>query len=315
MKTLVAGATGNVGFALVRELLARGHSVRAMVRPGSLRASKLDELDIDKVVTELSDESAWSKAGEGADVMYHLIGYLFAPKRSMIEPLNMAAARDAARLCLETGIKHLVFTSSVLVYGPAATMPSREDDARRPNTAYSRAKAAIEDYLLGLADEGLDVTVLRLGHVYGRNVSTVEEFKSLIHLGAYRLAGPGDHLIPPVHVDDVAKALALAGENEAARGQAYNVNDDQPIPLREFSDLLAREIGRPPVKSAPVSLFSASAALLEFLALFTGNPPFFDRDTVRLMSNAHHGDTAKIKQELGWTPRYPSFREGVKTCF
>lgn len=312
MKALVVGASGNIGSRLVVALHSRGHDVRALIRPGSLRpvagGAEIFPADV-------MEPAGLKGAADGVDVVYHLVGYLFAPRRSLVEPLNMAAARNVAEMAIDAGVKRLVFTSSALVYGPGARMPSAEDDFRRPDTAYSRAKAAVEDYLLGLAPRGLQATILRVGHVYGLNVSAIEEFKNLIGRGFYRTAGPGDHLIPPINVDDLALALCLAGENTKAAGRTYNVNDDEPLPLREFSDLLAERMGKGPVKSAPVWLFKSAATFLESLSKVTGRQPFFDRDTVTLMMEAHGGDNARLKRELGWAPKYKSFREGVATCF
>ena len=312
MKALIVGASGNIGSRLVPALRSRGHEVRAMVRPDSKRRPAADNVEI--FSADVMKAAELKGAAGGVDVVYHLVGYLFAPRRSQVEPLNMAAARNVAEMAMAAGVNRLVFTSSVLVYGPNGRLPSAEDDPRRPDTAYSRAKAAVEDYLLSLAPH-LQATIMRVGHVYGPNVSAIEEFKNLIERGFYRTAGPGEHLTPPINVDDLALALCLAGENPKAASRIYNVNDDEPLPLREFSDLLAERIGKGPVKRAPVWVFKSAAALLESLSKVTGRQPFFDLDTVTLMTEAHSGDNARLKRELGWSPKYKSFREGVATCF
>lgn len=313
MKALVVGATGNIGSRLVPALLSRGHDVRVVVRPDSKKRPVPNTVEV--FPADVMGPDSLNGAADGIDVVYHLVGYLFAPKRSLVEPLNIAAARNVAEMALDARVKRLVFTSSVLVYGPGARLPSAEDDPRHPDTAYSRAKAVVEDYLLGLTRRGLRATIMRVGHVYGLGVSAVEEFKNLIGCGLYRTASSGNHLIPPINVDDLALALCLAGEESKAAGRIYNVNDDEPLRLREFSDLIAARMGKGAVKSAPVWFFKSVALLLESFARVTGRPPFFDLDTVKLMTEAHWGDNTRLKEELGWEPKYKSFREGVATCF
>lgn len=311
MKALVVGATGNVGSKLVECLASRGHQVRGISR------SKTEDPreNVEMVVGDVTDPTSLRAAAEGMDVVYHLVGYLFAPRRSQVESLNMTAARNVAETAIEAGVKRIVFTSSVLVYGPEAVMPTPEEHPRRPDTAYSRAKVAVEDYLLSLKSRGLDATIMRVGHVYGPGVSTVEEFKGLIRLGLYRTAGKKDHVIPPINADDLALALCLAGETPKAAGRIYNVNDDDPITLRQFSNLIAARLGKGPVKSSPVWVFKATAGLLEAVSRVSGRRPFFDLDTVTLMMEPHSGDNSRLKNELGWEPAYKSFKEGVDACF
>ena len=314
MKVVVVGAGGNIGSRLVRELCDRGHEVRGIFR-NEKSADRVGDYDFDVFVADIMDENDLRGAFDGYDVCYHLVGYLFAPRKSQIEDINMAAARNVSKACLESGVKRIVFTSSILVYGPDAIMPSKEETRRNPDTAYSKAKVKVEDHLLALESSGISITILRVGHVYGPDVSTVEEFKCLMRKNLYRTAGRADHHIPPIHVEDLANGLALAGESERAKNEIFNISDDEKVTLQEFCDLIASGLGKRPFKSAPVWFFNMSAVFLEALSALTNRRPFFDRDTVVLMREEHYGDNSKIKNVLGWEPKYRSVYEGIDTCF
>ena len=170
-------------------------------------------------------------------------------------------------------------------------------------------------FLFSLIDRSLIPTILRVGHVYGRGISSVEEFKTMIARGVFSLPGSAEHLIPPIHIDDLVIAMAMVAESNKAAGKIYNINDDHPISLKEFCDQLATYMGKPKVDTLPVWLFKSAALLFETISFFTKRRPFFDRDTVKLMTMAHWGDNSKIKEELGWKPDYKSFYDGVGSCF
>ncbi len=314
MKALVVGAAGNIGSALVFELAKRGHEVRALIHRDEQR-KKFEGLDVEFVVGDVMDFESIKEIANGVDIVYHLVGYLFAPRLTQIVPMNMAAAKNVAKACLESGVKRIVFTSSVLVYPVDAKLPVSEDHSLEASTEYEKAKIEVEKYLLGLSAEGLNPTIIRVGHVYGLGVTAVEEFKYYIKKGLYFTAGNGNHIIPPVFVGDLANALALAAEKEEAIGQVFNVNDDDPMTLREFSNLIAKELGKKPVKGFPVWLFKTIAVFNEAGSFVANRRPWFDRDTVKLMQAPHWGDNAKAKKILGWQPQYKSFKEGVKLCF
>lgn len=314
MKALVVGAAGNIGSALVPALTKRGHSVVALIHSPKQR-ERIEGPGVEVVVGDLSDLKNMEHIADGIDVVFHLIGYLFAPRRSQIIDRNVTAAENITEFCLNAGIKRIIFSSSVLVYSRDVPLPAAEDEPVGAETAYGQAKIHIEKYLMSLADKGLVPTIIRVGHVYGKGVSAVEEFKYYIKKGWYRTAGKADHLIPPVFVGDLVEAMVLAAETESAAGQIFNVNDDEPMPLKQFSDLIAKELGKKPVKSIPGWLFNIIALLNEGISFFSNKRPLFDLDTVKLMQTAHWGDNSKAKEVLGWQPRYKSFREGIKECF
>lgn len=314
MKILVTGASGNIGSAVVPELVSRGHQVKAVIHSEKQR-KKFENLNVEIIKADIFNENSLDDHMKGIDVVIHLVGYLFAPRRSQIVELNMKAAKSVANACLKNNVGRIIFSSSVLVYPSTADLPVKEDSILEASTEYEKAKIEVEKYLFSLADKGLKTTVIRIGHVYGKGVSAVDEFIFYISKGLYRTAGDGKHIIPPVYVGDLANAFALAAENEAAVGEVFNINDDSPMTLKEFSDLIALNIGKKPVKSAPIGLFNAIAAFNEATSFVINRRPFFDLDTVKLMSSPHWGDNSKAKEILGWQPEVKSFKEGVKLCF
>ncbi len=314
MKILVTGAAGNIGSHLIPILVDRGHQIRAVVRSKN-QARHLAYPNIEIVEADVMDPKSIAGIADGMDLTYQLVGYLFAPKRHQVETDNLTATKNIARECLKSQVRRIIYSSSLLVYGQNPNIPSLEKDDPNPNTPYGRGKRSAEEFLLSLAGNGLAATILRVGHVYGSGVSSVEEFKNMIARGVFSLPGKGDHLIAPINVDDLAIAMTMAAENKRSAGQIYNVNDDHPLSLKKFSDLLAEYMGKPDTGTLPVWLFKSAALFFETISRFTKRRPFFDRDTVKLLTMAHWGDTSKIKADLGWEPYYKSFNEGLSTCF
>ena len=101
-----------------------------------------------------------------------------------------------------------------------------------------------------------------------------------------------------IHVDDVARATVAALELEASEGHVYNVVDDDPAPVREWLPALASAVGAPRPWRVPTPIARLAAGSFG----------------VRTMTKAQGASNALIKEELGWKPEYPSWREGFRTA-
>jgi nucleoside-diphosphate-sugar epimerase len=112
--------------------------------------------------------------------------------------------------------------------------------------------------------------------------------------GRFAVIGSGENLWDVVHVDDVAGALLLAAER-ATPGSIYHVVDDEPITFYDFMALTAQQLGVGPPRRVP-------AGLARLLA---------GRNAVAAAVRSARSSNARIKQELGWQPRFPTAREGV----
>ena len=138
---------------------------------------------------------------------------------------------------------------------------------------------------------------LRYGGLYGpgNSIGTGGELLAMVHDGKLPLVGDGAGVWSFCHVDDAASATALAVERGAPG--VYNIVDDDPAPVSEWLPELARIIGAKPPRHVPAWVAR----------------PLIGEHGVSLMTKIRGSSNAKAKRELGWEPRYPSWREGFRT--
>jgi nucleoside-diphosphate-sugar epimerase len=295
MRILVTGASGFIGQALCGQLLERGHEVGALVRrPGS-------EPDGTRALAgDLSDgpRLAETLAAERPDCVVHLAAEI-ASQRSerKIREVNANGTAHLVDACLgvagaePTAGPRVVFASTV-VTGDARGALLTEEAPLPVQTPYGRSKQQGER-LVG--QSGLPAVVIRPSHVYGPGGWYANELVARLR-GPGRLAviGRGENLWDVVHVDDVAGALVLAAER-ASPGSVYHVVDDEPITFYDFMALTAEALGVGAPRRVPVALARLIAG----------------RNAVAAVVRSARSSNSKIKQELGWQPRFPRAREGV----
>lgn len=295
MRALVTGASGFIGGVLCAQLLEHGHDVHALVRRAGSAPAGTREL-----VTELSDGPGLARAlaSAGPDCVFHLAAEI-ASQRSerKVREVNVEGTRrllDACRALAGAGVAagpRIVFASTV-VTGDAHGALLTEATPLPVETPYGRSKQEGERLVLGC---GLPAVVLRPSHVYGPGGWYANEL--IAHLrqpGRFAVIGSGENLWDVVHVDDVATALVLAGEGGPA-GSVFHVVDDEPITFYDFMVLTADALGLGAPRRTPVALARIVAG---------GN-------AVAAAVRSARSSNAKLKRELGWTPCFPSAREGV----
>ena len=138
-------------------------------------------------------------------------------------------------------------------------------------------------------ESGRTGVVLRFGAFYGADATQALDLIKLVRKGWALIPGPSGAFISSVSHDDAATAVVAA---IGARAGIYNVVDDEPLSHREYIDSLASALEVPPPGLPPVWMTPLFGALGELLAR-----------SVRISNS-------KFKRETGWSPRYPSVREG-----
>lgn len=289
MRVLVTGASGFVGHAACRELIARGHDVRALVRrAGSEPAGTV------AVAGDLTDAGALAAAVREAapEGVLHLAAEI-ASQRSAdrVREVNVEGTRRLLEACVAAGAPKVVFTSTV-VTGEAGGALLTEDEPLPVQTPYGRSKQEGEALLFA---SGLPAVVVRPGHVYGPGGWYEHEMLARLRQpGRFAVIGRGDNLWDVLHVDDVARALADALERAPA-GEIYHAADDEPIAYYDFMALSARALGVGPPRRIPAWVARLAAG----------------SSAVSAVVRSARTSNAKLKRELGWAPRYPSARDGV----
>jgi nucleoside-diphosphate-sugar epimerase len=238
MHVFVAGGAGYIGSVLVPLLLEEGHRVTVLDRLyfgdtlGPARARHGERLRVVRGDVRTFDRSLLA----GADAVVDLSGISNDPscelEPELTRSVNVDGAKRLASAALEQGVRRYVFSSSCSVYGHGEGLGLTETSARHPVSLYARAKADVEDFLLG--SRGMEVCVLRLATVFG--LSPRMRFDLAINVmtkNAYvgrriTVDGGGRQWRPFVHVRDAGRAflLGLTGDAAKVAGQVFNVGSD-----------------------------------------------------------------------------------------
>jgi 2-alkyl-3-oxoalkanoate reductase len=314
MKVFVAGATGVLGRALVPQLVAGGHEVVGMTRSAA-KQDLVRSLGARPVVADALDPDAVAGAVASAEpeVIVHQLTALSGPMglRDARHPERFSGAIMTNRLRTE-GTDHLLAAGRAVgarrfvaqsfgafrwarTGGPALS----EDVPIDPDPP-----AALRAALAGIlhverevpAIEWGEGLVMRYGGFYGPGTSVSlaadAAMAAPVRKRRFPIIGDGGGVMSYVHVEDAASATAIAVER--GRPGIYNIVDDEPAPQREWLPALARALDAKPPRRIPRWLGRLAAGEAATL----------------VMTDVKGASNAKAKRELGWTLRYPSWRQG-----
>jgi nucleoside-diphosphate-sugar epimerase len=306
-KIFLAGATGVIGDRLLPMLIAAGHQVTGTTRSEE-KAARLRESGADAVVVDLTDVSSLTSAVAAAkpevvinqltalpkELDYRDKDYLDATNvlRREVSPVLASAAADA-------GATRLIVQSIAFIYAPEGPeVLSEEAPLLSPHgpKPYGPGSAAVrEAERSALETPGVEGVVLRYGWFYGPGTYYASDGSNAREARRRRLPviKPGTGRFSFIHVDDAASATVAAVE----RGSGiYNVVDDDPAEMREWVPAYAEALGAKPPFGIPAWVARIAAG----------------KDAIAMANNLRGASNAKGKQELGWEPRFPSWRQGFR---
>ena len=310
MTALVTGATGFVGSAVARALLARGEDVRVLARAQGDRRN-LAGLAVEIVEGDLRDPEARARAVAGIDSLYHgAADYrLWVPDPDAMYATNVEATRDLLRRAADAGARRLVYTSSVATLGNAA--PALADETTPVDIAemigpYKRSKFLAEQAVRELAGrEGLPIVIVNPSAPVGpRDVKPTPTGRTVIEAAAGRMPAFVDTGLNIVHVDDVAHGHLLA-HDKGKLGERYVLGGEN-MTLEQILGRIAALTGRraPKIK-LPVAAILPIAYGVELAARVFGGEPFVTVDGVKLARKRMFFSSAKASRELGYVARPP----------
>jgi len=309
MTTLVTGATGFVGAAVARALLARGLAVRCLARPGSDRRN-LAGLDVEIVEGDLTDPASLRVATRGCDALYHVAAdyRLWIPNPEAMDRVNVQGSRAVIRAALDAGARRVVYTSSVAVLRPHAD--GTPADEATPTTeadmigVYKRSKYRAEAAVSALVrDEGAPVVIVNPSTPIGpSDIKPTPTGRVIVEAAAGRMPAYVDTGLNVAHVDDVAAGHLLAFDRGAV-GERYILGGED-MTLAHILTEVATLVGRgPPTVRLPHDLILPFAWIAEGVARITGKEPFATVDGLRMAKKRMFFSSAKAKRELGYTWR------------
>ncbi|HEY1933684.1 MAG TPA: hopanoid-associated sugar epimerase [Acetobacteraceae bacterium] len=309
MITLLTGATGFVGSAVARVLLARGHQLRLLARPTSDRRN-LAGLDAEIVIGDLTDPASLARAAAGCRYVVHVAAdYRFwVPDPEPMLRANVEGTRAIMRAAQAAGAERIVHCSSIAALGTTADgTPANETtpvDQAGLYTTYKRSKYLAEQAVLELVrNENLPAVVVNPAAPVGpRDIKPTPTGKMIMDAANGRIPAYIDTGLNVVHVDDVAEGHALALERGRI-GERYVLGGEN-LELKDLLALVAQVAGRrPPTLRLREAWVWPVATVMEGVARVTGVAPLMTRDHLRMARKKMFFSSAKAIAELGYAPR------------
>ena len=306
--TLLTGATGFVGSAVARTLIARGHRLRLLVRRTSDRRN-LAGLDAELVEGDLTDAASVARAVDGCRFVLHVAAdyRLWVPDAAAMLAANVEGTRTVMRAAMAAGVERVVYCSSVAALGLNADgSPANE---ATPVTeadmigAYKRSKFLAERAVLELVAEGLPAVIVNpAGPVGPRDIKPTPTGKMILDAARGRIPAFVDTGLNVVHVDDVAEGHVLALERGDG-GRALHPGQREPDAGRVAGAGGAER--RAPAADDPAAdgLVWPIAVVAEGVAKLTGIEPMVTRDHAKMARKRMFFSSAKAQRELGYAPR------------
>jgi len=304
MRVFVAGASGAIGTHLVPQLIARGHEVVGTFR-AARNSDKVRALGAEPVQLDLLDAQAVREAVLGAqpEAIIHQATALTDLRMSRSLDRSFAATNRlrtegtdallaAAR---EAGVRRFVAQSFASYrYAREGSWVKSEDDRLDPLPASIAVQTNAAMRHLDDAVTGAGGIALRYGGFYG---GADDALVKAVRKRQFPLIGAGDGFTSWIHLQDAAAATVLALEQDT--GGIYHVVDDDPAPMRDWLPALADALGARPPRRVPIWL----------ARLIAGG------GMVMMAAQCRGASNAKAKKDLGWTLRYPTWRQGFPSVY
>ena len=308
MTVLVTGASGFVGSAVVRQLLAAGYAVRALVRESSPLAN-LDGLRVEIATGDLDDRASLGRALRGCSGLFHVAAdyRIWVPDQGRMLATNVDGTRNVMRAALAAGIRRIVYTSSVAALGVPEHGPGDEDtpvleqDMIGP---YKRSKFLAEALVRRMiADEALPAIIVNPSTPVGPfDVRPTPTGRMIVEAAANRMPAYVDTGLNVVHVDDVGRGHVLAYE-KGRIGRRYILGGDD-MPLAAILARIAEMYGRrPPRLRLPHAAVLPIALLSQTWSRFSGGEPFATVDGLRMARKRMFFTSERARCELDYAPR------------
>jgi 2-alkyl-3-oxoalkanoate reductase len=308
LKVFVAGASGVIGRRLVPLLIERGHAVTGITRSAE-RAERMNESGAEPVVCDVfdADDLRVKVAAASPEVVVHELTDLPAainPRKASEQlagnnRIREEGTRNLVDAAVAAGARRMVAQSIAFAYPPSGEALKTEedplfDDAPEPWRETVQALHALEDAVT--KTPGLEGLALRYGFFYGPGSAFDSDghYAKEVRRRRFPIFGKGGGVFSFIHVDDAASATVAAVE----RGSPgiYNVVDDEPAPVREWVPVYAEALGAP--KPWRIPKWFARIAAGQYGTM--------------LATELRGASNARAKAELGWSPRYPSWRQGFR---
>jgi dihydroflavonol-4-reductase len=316
MNISITGGSGHIGNCLIRELINKGHKVKALVHNYN---SSLKNLDLELITGDLNDKTTLEYLCAGADVVYHLAAQIVidGSNKYLVYSTNVNGTKNLIEVCIEKKVKRLIHFSSIHAIDPH---PLNEVlDENRANIGYTKiiyekSKAESERIILDAKMNGLDVIVLNPTAVIGPfdfKGSYLGQALIKIYQNKLPMLVPGGY--DWVDVRDVVDA-AIASITKGRSGERYILSGHY-LSLKELSSLIGKISNKKtPKLIAPLFLAKIGLPFIKIYSVLANEHPLYTSESLHILKNSNSLiSSKKAKNELGYTTR--SLEESLKDTF
>jgi dihydroflavonol-4-reductase len=308
MKAFVTGGTGFIGQRVVDKLVERGYEVYALARTEA-GAAKMSAVGAHPVMGDITEMESMRAAMNGTDVVFHIAGWykIGASDWQQAEKINVEGTRNVLELGYKLGVKRMVYTSTVTVFGDTHGVMADENYYNPGGpflTEYDRTKwMAQYEVAVPLIKQGAPIIILQPGIVYGPgDPSWIGELMRRFYKGQLPIFPAPEEMLTFAYVDDVAEGHILAAE-KGRTGESY-ILAGPAMKLGEMVKLWASLLGRRgPWFSIPPIFIKPFAPLFGLVSRVIPLPELFSQEAAMTLDVTYLGRSDKAMAELGWRPR------------
>jgi dihydroflavonol-4-reductase len=319
---LVTGGTGFLGSYIIKHLVEKGYSVRAIRREKAVLPSYIPQELFEKVEWiqgDILDVLSLEEAMEGVDQVIHAAAIVSFQKvdRKKMYQVNVEGTANVVNIALEKNVKRLVYISSVAALGRTAHGGNVNEDSKwednKVNTHYARSKYKAELEVWRGSGEGLNTIILNPGTILGYgdwNSSSCAIFRNVYN--EFKWYTPGINGF--VDVDDVARATLLLMESNI-NDQRYIINGDN-WHFKKLQDTIADNFRKnKPSKQTTLTLIALAWRMEKLKSFFNGHRPLLTRESARIAHSKTYFENAKLLAALegfSFTPLQESIQKACE---
>ena len=316
MKCFVTGASGFIGANLVHELVARGHRVKALLRPGADKRG-LAGAPFERVIGNVSDRNLLEREMAGCDWCFHVAAsyQLWMRDYAPMYAANVEGTRNVLAAAGRAGCRKIVYTSTVGCIGLPKNVngkftPTDERDLAieaQMTNHYKRSKWQAEQVALELARKGLPIIIVNPSAPVGpRDAKPTPTGQLILDFLSRKLPAYLDTGLNWVHVRDVAVGHILAAEKGGLGGRYILGNAEGNWTMQQMLKVLEEITGLPaPKMKVPYWVALTAAHVDETISSVTGKPPKAPLAGVRMAKYKMWFNPAKAIRELGLPQTQP----------
>ena len=304
MKVMITGITGFIGSSLAHAFAKEGAQLFGLIRPNS-NLNRLANLEVTCIESNVLVPSSLDGVFDWVDVVIHAAGRM--PKFGVPELAYHQLHVDGTNNVLSEIEKlddppKVLYLSSLDVLGPTADSPLDETAEFNPTSAYARSKASAESLVQIYVQNGLPVTIVRPGFIYGPGDTHFLRLFQAIQNGRFLTVDGGKCKCQPTYIDDAIDGMMRCLQNGRV-GETYHIAGPQTVSFRQLANTVAQTLH---AKRSVLNLSRSTAMFcafgLEGFASLLNRKPAFTRAEIAYYSQNHQYNWQKVHTQLGYSP-------------